>query len=233
MAKGLTEKQRKILEYIIDFQKQNGFPPTIRELGDAFAIGSLRGVTVHLDALVRKGFMTRERTSRSIRITGPDPREGMIGFSEGTTTGSSPSHAYAGTGAGRSAKPDSTLRLPLVRPSATPFAMAGIAGEKMGIDGEIERYVSLPEEIAGSATETGFVIRVGATGVYGEPILPGDLIVVRPQRTAAPGELVVTLSHGDMSVCRAEGTDSPAIETGRELNVPEVLGRVVGLVRRY
>src|SRR6476661_4853073 len=75
MAKGLTEKQRKILEYIIDFQRENGFPPTIRELGDAFQIGSLRGVTVHLDALVRKGYMTRERTSRSIRVVGPDPRD--------------------------------------------------------------------------------------------------------------------------------------------------------------
>ena len=73
MAKGLTDKQRNILEYLIDFQKQNGFAPTIREIGDAFGIGSLRGVTNYLDALEHKGFITRSRAARSIRITAPDP----------------------------------------------------------------------------------------------------------------------------------------------------------------
>src|SRR5919202_153685 len=74
MAKGLTERQRKILEFIIDFQKHNGFPPTIRELGEAFGIGSLRGVTVHLDALTRKGYTTGERPARSFHTTMRDPR---------------------------------------------------------------------------------------------------------------------------------------------------------------
>ena len=69
MAKGLTDKQRRILEFIIDFQKEQGFPPTIRELCTQFEIGSLRGVTVHLEALEKKGFITRSRTSRSIRIS--------------------------------------------------------------------------------------------------------------------------------------------------------------------
>lgn len=194
MAKGLTEKQRKILEYIIDFQKENGFPPTIRELGDAFAIGSLRGVTVHLDALVRKGYMTRERTSRSIRITGPDPRD--------------PS-----TVGGASRKTETATRLPLVREIAT--------GEKLPTESLIERHVGVPEELAAPATEDGFVIRVGATGVYGEPVLPGDLIVVRPQSNAAPGELIAVRSHSDIGVCRATGEEA------------DILGRVVGLIRRY
>lgn len=196
MAKGLTEKQRKILEYIIDFQKENGFPPTIRELGDAFDIGSLRGVTVHLDALVRKGFMTRERTSRSIRITAPDPRD---------PTG--------GGGAGSGRKTETAVRLPLVREMAS--------GEKVPTESMIERYVSVPEELATPATEEGFVLRVGATGVYNEPILPGDLIVVRPQAMATQGELVAVRSRGDIAVCRASGEEA------------DIIGRVVGLIRRY
>jgi repressor LexA len=204
MAKGLTEKQRKILEYIIDFQKDNGFPPTIRELGDAFEIGSLRGVTVHLDALVRKGCMTRDRTSRSIRITASDPR-----------ALETPS------------KIDSFTRLPLVR----ALRSAEILADKIASEGQVERYLSIPEEIGGPATENGFVIRVGASGVYNEPILPGDLLVVRPQRAASAGELVVTLSHGDMMVGRADSSMSSP-ETAA-LSDNEVLGRVVGLVRRY
>jgi repressor LexA len=223
MAKGLTEKQRKILEYIIDFQKENGFPPTIRELGDAFQIGSLRGVTVHLDALVRKGFMTRERTSRSIRIVAPDPREA-------DRTGIHVTAPLAPTTRAASAAPrqESATRLPLVR---RPAALPG--SDKLAIEGEVERYVTIPEEIAGTATD-GFVIRVGATGVHGEPILPGDLLVVRPQRTASTGELVVSLSHGDMTVGRAAAPTDPSavIETGLG-GGNELIGRVVALIRRY
>ena len=204
MAKGLTEKQRNILEYIIDFQRDNGFPPTIRELGDAFVIGSLRGVTVHLDALVRKGFMTRDWTSRSIRITAADPR--LVETA---------------------AKSDAAVRLPLVR----SFGSGELLTNKVASIGQIERYLSIPDEIGGPATENGFVIRVGATGVHNEPILPGDLLIVRPQRSASPGELVVSLTNGDMTIGRADQTmASPDIAA---LVDREVVGRVVGLVRRY
>lgn len=202
MAKGLTEKQRKILEFIIDFQRDHGFPPTIRELGDAFEIGSLRGVTVHLDALVRKGYMTRERTSRSIRVTGTDPREAAP------------------------ETPEVGIRLPLVR------SLGSIPGVKVIADGQIERYLSLPDEIASRATEQGFVIRVGASGVHGEPIAPGDLLVVRPQQTAHPGDLVVMASEGDLVVRRATGSES-TVSDGTLPGESELLGRVVGMLRRY
>ncbi|MDX1931138.1 MAG: hypothetical protein SFU56_00890 [Capsulimonadales bacterium] len=206
MAKGLTEKQRKILEFIIDFQQNNGFPPTIRELGDAFQIGSLRGVTVHLDALVRKGYMTRERTSRSIRVIGPDPRD-----------------------PGNARRSDATIRLPLVRSLASMHGRE-IVPDKIAADGQVEGYVTVPEEVAGSGLEGGFVIRVGATGIKNEPVLPGDLLVVRPQRSAHIGELVVTFSHGDMTVLRATEQDIQESGIGGE---HEIIGRVVALVRRY
>jgi repressor LexA len=197
MAKGLTEKQRKILEYIIDFQKDNGFPPTIRELGDAFQIGSLRGVTVHLD-----------RTSRSIRVVGADPRD--------------PSGTL---------RTETAIRLPLVRSLGPATSSVGEpVTEKVAFEGQVERQISIPDEIAAPATENGFVIRVGATGVYGEPVVPGDLLVVRPQRTANPGELVVMLSHGEMVVGRANGQETP---DGALPGESEIIGRVVGMIRRY
>jgi repressor LexA len=59
MAKGLTKRQQMILQYVIDYVQREGYPPSIREIGRDFAIGSLRGVTVHLDALERKGYITR------------------------------------------------------------------------------------------------------------------------------------------------------------------------------
>ena len=68
MAKGLTKRQQAILQYIADYLEEEGFPPSIREIGASFKIGSLRGVTVHLDALERKGYITRANTPRSIKI---------------------------------------------------------------------------------------------------------------------------------------------------------------------
>ncbi len=70
MTRGLTEKQERILEFVVEYVTQHGFPPSIREIGNNFGISSLRGVTVHLDALERKGYIRRASTSRSITVVG-------------------------------------------------------------------------------------------------------------------------------------------------------------------
>jgi repressor LexA len=70
MTRGLTEKQERILSFIVDYVSEKGYPPSIREIGNQFNISSLRGVTVHLDALERKGMIKRLSTSRSITVIG-------------------------------------------------------------------------------------------------------------------------------------------------------------------
>jgi len=71
MAKGLTKRQEEILDFILNYVETEGYPPSIREIGQNFEIGSLRGVTVHLDALERKGYISRSNTPRSIKLTHP------------------------------------------------------------------------------------------------------------------------------------------------------------------
>lgn len=71
MTRGLTKRQEAILQYVMDYIQRMGYPPSIREIGKQFEIGSLRGVTVHLDALQRKGYISRGVTPRSIRIIHP------------------------------------------------------------------------------------------------------------------------------------------------------------------
>lgn len=56
-----TNRQRAVLDFIVSFRAKNGYSPSIREIGDAFGITSLRGVTVHLEALERKGLLTLNR----------------------------------------------------------------------------------------------------------------------------------------------------------------------------
>ena len=71
MAKGLTKRQQMILNYVLEYSQREGYPPSIREIGRDFNIGSLRGVTVHLDALARKGYISRSNTPRSIKVIHP------------------------------------------------------------------------------------------------------------------------------------------------------------------
>ncbi|HEX9779626.1 MAG TPA: transcriptional repressor LexA [bacterium] len=64
----MTQRQRTVLETIKSWISERGYPPTIRELGKALGIRSLRGVTTHLDAIAKKGFLTRQPRARSISL---------------------------------------------------------------------------------------------------------------------------------------------------------------------
>ncbi|HLA42723.1 MAG TPA: S24 family peptidase, partial [Aggregatilineales bacterium] len=65
----LSERQRKILNFIEDFINENGYPPTIREIGGAVSIGSTSVVNYNLNKLVREGFLERsQKVSRGLQI---------------------------------------------------------------------------------------------------------------------------------------------------------------------
>ena len=68
MAKQLTKRQHVVLDTIRTWIRARGYPPTIRELGQQLGIKSLRGVTTHLDAIAKKGFLKRESRARSISL---------------------------------------------------------------------------------------------------------------------------------------------------------------------
>jgi repressor LexA len=65
----LSERQRKILEFIKSFTLNSGYPPTIREIGEAVNISSTSVVNYNLNALQKEGYIMRDRTvSRGIRL---------------------------------------------------------------------------------------------------------------------------------------------------------------------
>jgi repressor LexA len=65
----LTDRQRQILDFILEQIDHRGFPPTIREIGKQFGISSPNGVRDHLIALQRKGYLTRTpEKSRSLKV---------------------------------------------------------------------------------------------------------------------------------------------------------------------
>lgn len=69
MKEELTDRQQEILDFIQQYTFANGFPPTYREIGKHFNISSTFGVKRHIDALVKKGYLTNEsKTSRTLSI---------------------------------------------------------------------------------------------------------------------------------------------------------------------
>jgi len=66
----LSERQRRILEFVKSFTMSNGYPPTIREIGQAVNISSTSVVNYNLNALEKERYITRDRTvSRGIRLS--------------------------------------------------------------------------------------------------------------------------------------------------------------------
>lgn len=69
---GLSERHRKIMEYLSKFQDANGYSPSIRQIGDSIGVKSTSLVDYYLNQLQEMGYIDREdRISRSIRVLNP------------------------------------------------------------------------------------------------------------------------------------------------------------------
>src|SRR5215217_3060914 len=71
MAEQLTQTERRVYEYLIDFLAEHTYQPSIREIGREFRIKSTKTVSDILQALARKGFIERDPSrSRGVRLVG-------------------------------------------------------------------------------------------------------------------------------------------------------------------
>lgn len=69
-SEGLSERHKKILTFLSQFQSKNGYSPSIREIGDSIDVKSTSLIDYYLNQLEKGGYITREgRVSRSIRVT--------------------------------------------------------------------------------------------------------------------------------------------------------------------
>ena len=75
----VTARQREIYEYLREVIVSRGYGPSVREIGQHFGINSPTGVTCHLQALEKKGLISREASvSRSIQLTdAPQPQAAL------------------------------------------------------------------------------------------------------------------------------------------------------------
>ena len=73
MAQALSDIERKILDFMVSYLRENTYQPSIREIGERFGIKSTKTVSEHLQALAEKGFLERDPSrSRGVKILGVD-----------------------------------------------------------------------------------------------------------------------------------------------------------------
>ena len=211
----LTSRQRTILDFIRDRVNEKGFPPIVREIGEAVGLTSTSSVAHQLRVLEEKGYLRRDpNTPRAMLVTDdaqPLPEEET----------EEPVNAAA--------LPDSLVPVPLLGQIA--------AGAPILADENETETFPLPRELVGDGDL--FLLRVKGDSMIDAAICDGDFVVIRSQQTAENGEIVAallddeatvkTLSRRDGHVWLLPANDSYAPIPGDDARV---MGKVVSVFRK-
>jgi repressor LexA len=226
-ADQLTKRQQDVYEFIRDKIQNRGYGPTVREIGEAFAISSPNGVMCHLKALERKGLISRApNMSRAISLA---------------------EHLNAEpTGKRRGGTSTSTRR---GRPASSSPSAAEYSHETQGLPlagcvaaGVLHEAVEQQERIdfgALFAKRNQFVLKVRGDSMIEAQIADGDYVVIKKQKVAAPGQMVVAQTDDGEATLKYWFPEKkrirlqPANSSMAPIYVKDaqVLGVVVGVVR--
>ena len=200
----LTDRQKQILEFVRAEIHRRGFPPSVREIGEAVGLSSSSTVHAHLAALEEKGFIRRDPAKpRALEVL--DFRDPDIAIDYG-------------------------------KDCSVPVVGQVAAGEPILAAENIESTMPLPAEIAGDST---FILRVRGDSMIDAGILNGDYVVVRQERTATNGDIVVAMIEDEATVKRFfKEADTIRLQPENSALEPiysrdvQILGKVVALFRK-
>jgi repressor LexA len=172
-ADGLTHRQRLVLEYIASSVENRGYPPSMREIGEAVGLASPSSVKHQLASLERKGFIRRDpNRPRAIEVRLPDAAI----------------NAFDVTDSGNSAPP--AIYVPLVGRIA--------AGGPILAEEAVEDVFPLPKQIVGDGQL--FMLKVVGDSMVDAAICDGDWVVVRQQPVADNGDIVAAMLDNEATV---------------------------------
>ncbi|MDI3314438.1 MAG: transcriptional repressor LexA [Mycobacterium sp.] len=210
----LTERQRTILDVIRASVTSRGYPPSIREIGDAVGLTSTSSVAHQLRTLERKGYLRRDpNRPRAVDVRSADE------------VAAPPAPADVG---------DSDA---LPEPAFVPVLGRIAAGGPILAEEAIEDVFPLPRGLVGQGTL--FLLRVVGDSMVDAAICDGDWVVVRQQNVAENGDIVAAMIDGEATVKTFKRTGgqiwlmphNPAFEPIPG-NDATVLGKVVTVIRK-
>jgi repressor LexA len=222
-ASGLTPRQRKVLEVIRDAVARRGYPPSMREIGEAVGLTSTSSVAHQLTTLERKGYLRRDpNRPRAVEVRAPG--EVPITGDRVADIGAEP---FDETGSGDQ-RPT---------PSYVPVVGRIAAGGPILAEQAVEDVFPLPRQIVGEGTL--FLLQVRGDSMIDAAICDGDWVVVRQQPVADKGDIVAAMIEGEATVKTFTRRDGhvwllPHNEAYEPIPGDEatILGRVVAVLRR-
>jgi repressor LexA len=212
----LTWRQRKVLQVIRESVQRRGYPPSMREIGEAVGLTSTSSVSYQLSTLQSKGYLRRDAgrpRTVEVRLPGHPAVRPEPGPDEAPMDITSQEAAY----------------VPVIGRIA--------AGGPILAEQSIEDIFPLPRQIVGEGNL--FLLKVVGDSMINAAIADGDWVVVRQQPVAESSDIVAAMIDGEATVKtfkRSNGhvwlmphNPSYAPIPGDEA---EILGRVVAVLRR-
>jgi repressor LexA len=210
-AADLSPRQRRILEFIRETVDRRGYPPSVREIGEAVGLVSPSSVAYQLNVLEKKGHLRKDPNRP--RAYDARPSSELTVDDEEAVRAARPAPAYV------------------------PVLGRIAAGGPILAEQAIEDVFPLPREIVGEGTL--FLLAVKGDSMLDAAICDGDYVVVRQQPTANNGEIVAAMLDGEATVKTYRHRDNhiwlmphnPAYEPipGDDATI---LGKVVAVIRR-
>jgi repressor LexA len=127
----LSDRQRRILEFIDAQVRERGFPPSVREIGAAVGLTSTSTVHTHLRALERKGYLRRDPTKPRAMELHFEPASGAISDRRRVRHVPLVGHVAAGTGVIAAEQVEEVLPLPEDFTGSGPLFMLRVRGDSM------------------------------------------------------------------------------------------------------
>ena len=212
MKKQLTDRQEEILTFIQQYQQENGYPPTLREIGKRFGISSTFGVKRHLEALTKKGYLNiLSNASRGISINRDEVETPVpVNFAE----------------------INNNFKIPIIGRVA--------AGSPITAEENVEGSIVIDPMFFKKDLDS-FALKVKGDSMIDAGIFEGDLVIISPKATVLNGDIIVARVDDEVTVKIYENKNNnlrlipqnklyqPIVI--ENINEFSIVGKVTGVVR--
>ncbi len=247
--KGLSDRQKKILEVLEDFQQEYGYPPAIREICDQAKISSTSVVNYYLDQLEDMGYIQRdEGVSRGIRQL--KTASGLSMNPVGGMVASAASAARSGAVAVRQTAQNlgqavgDLLHIPIAGRIVAGLPVPVPATDFSYYDSESMVDVAASMLPKGEKNEELFALEVQGDSMIDAMVYDGDIVIMKKAQNAHNGEMVAVwlsdrdettlkyfyLEKGRVRLQPANPTMNPIII--EDPSTVEIQGKVVMVIRQ-
>jgi repressor LexA len=184
----LSERQEKVLQFVRDAVRRHGYPPSIREIGEAVGLRSTSSVSHQLRMLQKKGYLQRHSGR-------PRTTELLPASASAPAPGPAPAPAPRGPAAADGPAPRAAaFDIASQEAAYVPWVGHIAAGGPIIAKQQIEDTFPLPRQLVGEGEH--FLLQVRGDSMINAAITHGDWVVVRAQEDAENGEIVAAMLEG-------------------------------------